>query len=386
MTIKLYDQDSHMNQFTATVLSCVPVGKRYQVILDQTAFFPEGGGQLADTGMLGSGKVLDVQETPDGIVHVTDRPLKEGETVTGVLFWKQRFARMQNHSGEHVLSGLVYQRYGYRNVGFHMGERGMLLDFDGELNADQLAETERMANEIVWQNRPITGEYPNPEALAEMEYRSKLEYMEQTRIVTIQGVDRCACCAPHVSRTGEIGLIKILDFMRHRGGVRVRVICGRDALADYSRKHQEISALSALFSAKPEKIAQSAAGVQDQLQETKRHLAELQRELIRQKLKAIEPTKGNLLLFEPVLDLEGLRALVNGAVEKTDGICAAFTGSEKAGFRYVMGSRQVNLQEKAGEINRAVCGKGGGSPEMIQGTARCTRQALTAYFKEGTKA
>lgn len=385
MTIKLYDQDSHMDQFTATVLSCVPVGERYQVVLDQTAFFPEGGGQLADTGTLGGVEVLDVQETPNEVVHLTARPLEKGKEVAGAIHWKQRFARMQNHSGEHIVSALVHQKYGYRNVGFHMGESGMLLDFDGELIGSQLEEVERLANEIVWQDLPVTAEYPEPEVLAGLEYRSKLDLIEKVRIVTIPGVDRCACCAPHVNRTGEIGVIKILDFMRHRGGVRVRVICGEDALADYQRKHGDISALSALFSAKPEKVAQAAVRVNDQLQETKKRLGELQRELIRQKLRTIQPTEGNLLLFEPVLDLGGLRNLVNGAMEKTDGICAAFIGSEKEGFQYVMGSKRVNLREKAKEINNAIHGKGGGAPEMIQGTARCTRQELIAYFGDKTQ-
>lgn len=380
MTVKLYDRDSHLTEFTAEVLSCEPAGKKFHVILNQTAFFPEGGGQLPDTGLLGERKVTDVQETPEGIVHTVSKALEVGSTVTGKLDWPQRFARMQNHSGEHIVSGLVHGKYGYDNVGFHMGEDGMILDFSGELTGEQIAEIEWLANQAVWQNLPITAEYPQPEVLKALEYRSKLDLTENVRIVTIPGVDVCACCAPHVSYTGEVGIIKVLDFMRHRGGMRLRVVCGRDAMEDYRTKHTNITAISALLSAKQEKTAEAVERINNQLQETKGYLGEVQRELIRQKVENAPTVEGNRVLFEPVLDPNGLRELVNSLMEKTGGICAAFTGSEKTGFRYVIGSKSVNLREKAKELNTALHGKGGGAAEMIQGTAQCTRREIRACF------
>ena len=380
MTIKLYDRDSHMTEFTATVLSCSPAGKKFQVILDQTAFFPEGGGQLPDTGLLGGAKVTDVQETPAGIVHTVSQALEAGSTVTGSIDWPQRFSRMQNHSGEHIVSGLVHQKFGYDNVGFHMGPDGMILDFDGEMTEEQIQEIEWLANEAVWRNLPITAEYPPSEVVAALEYRSKLDLTENVRIVTIPGVDVCACCAPHVHWTGEVGLIKVLDFMRHRGGMRLRVVCGGEAMKDYRAKHGNISAISATLSAKPEKTAEAVERVNAQLQETKKALSEVQRELIRQRVESEPALEGNRVLFEPVLDPNALRDLVNSLMEKTGGICAAFTGSEKTGFRYVIGSKSVNLREKGKEINAAIHGKGGGAPEMIQGTAQCTRREIRAYF------
>ena len=376
MTRKLYYEDSHLAQFTATVTSCTEAGKRWHVVLDRTAFFPEGGGQPGDTGTLGEARVLDTREGMDDVVHVTDRPLAVGTEVEGRLDWGQRFGRMQNHSGEHIVSGLVHSRHGGTNVGFHMGDDGMLLDFDVELTAEQLAAIELLANEAVWADLPVRAEFPAPEVLAALDYRSKLDLTEDVRIVTIPGVDQCACCAPHVARTGEIGVIKILDAMRHRGGTRVRVICGRDALLDYRTKHDGLGRVAVLFSAKPEKAADAAVRVNDQLQETKRTLGEVQRELVRVKLAAIGETEGDLVLFEPVLDGAGLRDLVTGAMDRVGGVCAAFSGSEKTGFQYVIGSRHVDLRAKAKEINAALEGRGGGAPEMIQGTAKCTRRTI----------
>ena len=193
MTSKLYDRDSHLSVFSAALLSCAPADEgRFALLLDQTAFFPEGGGQPADTGTLTAGdlsvRVLDVQETPEGILHFTDGPLPAGP-VTGAIDWEQRFGRMQCHSGEHIVSGLAHSKFGCTNVGFHMGEDAVILDFDKELTPEQLQELENEANRVIWANRAITAEYPDPAVLETLDYRSKLELTENVRIVTIEGCD-----------------------------------------------------------------------------------------------------------------------------------------------------------------------------------------------------
>ena len=233
MTEKLYYKDSHCLVFDAVVIDCREEKKGYSVVLDRTAFFPEGGGQLADTGTLGGVRVTDVHEKGGDIRHYTNAPLTVGECVHGEIDKEQRLRRMQNHSGEHILSGLVHNTYGYDNVGFHMGAECMIIDFSGELSWEQLMELETKANGVVRQNLPLHIWFPNEAELHALEYRSKLELTENVRIVEIPGVDRCACCAPHVERTGEVGVVKILDSQRHRGGQRVSVICGLDALEDY---------------------------------------------------------------------------------------------------------------------------------------------------------
>ena len=244
MTKKLYDADSHLFEFDAAVLSCTPVKDRYAVTLDQTAFFPEGGGQYADTGKLDAARVLDVQEENGGIVHYTDRPLDVGAAVHGTLETEQRFRRMQNHSGEHIVSGLVHTLFGLDNVGFHLGDDDMTVDYNGTLTRDDLDRVETMANQVVARNIPILTQYPDPQILPTLQYRSKLELTENVRIVTIGDVDCCACCAPHVAFTGEIGVIKILDFERYKGGVRCHMLCGETALEDYRDKYRNVQSVS----------------------------------------------------------------------------------------------------------------------------------------------
>ena len=384
MTKKLYDLDSHLRVFSAALLSCAPAGEdRWHILLDQTAFFPEGGGQPADTGVLTAGdtsvRVLDAQETPEGILHLTDGPLPSGP-VEGTIDWEQRFARMQCHSGEHIISGLAHNKFGCTNVGFHMGEDAVILDFDRELDAAQLREIEDEANRIIWENRPITAEYPDPAVLADLDYRSKLDLTENVRIVTIEGCDLCACCAPHVSLTGEIGLVKLTSFMRHRGGVRIWMLAGRQALADYQAKHDSVAAISAALSVKQPEVAQGVERLKQVLADTEFALTGAKRALAAEKIRAMPETPGNLCLFEEGLDPNTLRSLVNAGVEKCGGICAAFTGSDEAGYRYVMGSRTVDLRAESKVIHAALGGKGGGQPAMIQGSVPAKRAEIEAYF------
>ena len=385
MTKKLYDLDSHQKVFTAQVLSCTPAQNgRWQVILDATAFFPEGGGQLPDQGTLDSVHVLDVQETPDGICHTTDGPLDPGSTVTGTLDWALRFGRMQCHSGEHIISGIAHNRFGCNNVGFHMSPEAIILDFDRELTWDQLLQIENEANAVITDNRPITAEYPPEEVLKDLDYRSKLDLTENVRIVTIPGCDVCACCAPHVSFTGEIGLVKLLSFMRHRGGVRIWMAAGKMALEDYQVKQTNIAAISSALSVKQEEAAQGVERMKQELQDLKQQLSETRQSLMKEKCKALPETDGNLCLFEPDLDSQGMRTLVNSGVQKCGGLCAVFTGSDKKGYRYVIGSQSIDLRAKAKEINQALSGKGGGQSAMIQGTATAPRKVIAEFLSAYT--
>ena len=267
MTKKLYDLDSHRRDFSATVLRCDADGERYAVVLDQTLFFPEGGGQPADTGVLGGARVLGVQITPEAIVHYTDAPLTPGAQVRGEIDWPQRFRRMQGHSGEHIISGLIHSEYGFDNVGFHLGEDTITMDYNGELTWPQLMHIEQLANEAVYRNVPIRTEYPSPARLAQMTYRSKLDLTEDVRIVTVEGYDVCACCAPHVSCTGEIGAIKFTSVMRHRGGIRVTILCGSDAETDYREKSAQIAALSAQLSVRQSDVVPAVQRLLDEIQQ-----------------------------------------------------------------------------------------------------------------------
>ena len=379
MTEKLYDADSHLRVFSAMVISCEKAGEHWTVTLDRTAFFPEGGGQAADTGTLDEARVLDVQEVSGEILHHTDTPLPAGEIIRGSLDWEQRFRRMQNHSGEHILSGLVHARYGFRNVGFHLGDGDVTVDFDGELTRAQLEELETAVNVAIAENRTVTCWYPPKEELATLDYRSKLELTENVRLVRIEGYDLCACCAPHVSRTGEIGSMHILDHMRHRGGVRLHMLCGLDAMEDARARYQATLAISGLLSVPQLDTPSAVRRVLGELEETKQALGDARRQLLQMKAAALRETEGDRCLFEPELDMLSLRELVNLGMEKTGGICAAFAGRD-GDWKYIIGSRTCDLRTKAKEINAAIGGRGGGRPEMIQGSCTATRQQIEAYF------
>ena len=376
MTEKLYYKDSHCLAFDAVVLDCREEKKGYSVVLDRTAFFPEGGGQLADTGTLGNVRVTDVHEKGGEIRHYTDAPLAIGETVHGELDAEQRLRRMQNHSGEHILSGLIHNAYGYDNVGFHMGAECMIIDFSGELSWEQLMELETKANEVVRRNLPLHIWFPDEAELSALEYRSKLELTENVRIVEIPGVDRCTCCAPHVERTGEVGVVKILDSQRHRGGQRVSVICGLDALEDYRARQESVTDISRALSAKRGEVTQAVQRVLTEQQSMKERCDALSLALIQYMADAEGERDGNIVLFSDVLGEIAQRELVNLLMPKAGGFAAVFTGSDRDGWRYVIGSLHCDLRAGARAINAAIDGRGGGTPQMIQGSARAVREKI----------
>ena len=385
-TEKLYYIDSHLLDFEATVLDCRETEKGWTVILDRTAFFPEGGGQPADTGCIGAAPVRDVQEQAGEILHFCGEALPVGAHLPCRVEREQRLTRMQNHSGEHIVSGLAHKLYGCENVGFHMGEDCMTIDFDRELSWQQLMEVETLANRAVRENLPVLCSFPEGEALRSLEYRSKLDLTENVRIVEIPGIDRCACCAPHVERTGEIGLIKILDAERHRGGVRLSLCCGMLALKDDRVKQENIAAISQALSARRNETAEAVSRLLAEQQKAKERIAALSMELARLKAERCPTTEGNLCVFDNVLDEVALRELVNLLMEKCGGIAAAFSGSDETGYRYIMGSRRVDLRRCAKEINRLIDGRGGGKPQMIQGSAaagaRRIREAMETDFSQ----
>ena len=399
-TIRLFDQNSHLYTFEATVLSAEP-GKTpdtLNVVLDATAFFPEGGGQYADPGTLAGCPVTDAQERGDVITHTVSisslngkpHPFTVGATVTGEVDAATRLSRMQNHTGEHIISGIIHRLYGYKNVGFHLGDRGdrpdVTLDFDGVLTREQLNAIEDEANAIVAANLPVKAYYPAPDELAALSYRAKLDLTEGVRIVQIgtddDVKDRCACCAPHVDHTGEIGLIKMLDFIHYKGGVRIHMLAGSWALADYRRRYTAIASMAAAMSVKQEEVAVGFDRLQAEIEDKKRTIAVLRGKLEDHTVAAITPTEGNLCLFDEGLEALEMRRLLNRATEKCGGLCGVFSGSDENGYRYVIGrgDPSIDLKKMIKDINAALSARGGGSSEMLQGSCTATRAVIEAVF------
>lgn len=380
MTEKLYYLDSHMFEFEAEVLECRELERGWGIILDRTAFFPEGGGQPADTGVIGGVAVTDVQERGGELIHYSSAPAALGRYSCRVDR-EQRLRRMQNHSGEHIVSGLVHNIYGYENVGFHMSAECMTIDFSGELDWEALMNVERLANEAVRANLPVKAWFPTAEELTGLSYRSKCEVTEALRLVKIGEVDLCACCAPHVAYTGEIGVIKLFSSERHRGGVRVTLLCGMDALDDYRRRQDGAAAVSQLLSVPRNDIAPAVRRLLDEQARLKERMGELSRELVAARAAAYGFTEGNICVFDELLEDAAQRELVNLLMDKCTGFAAVFSGNDEKGYKYIMGSRHCDLRKAARDINAAIGGRGGGRPEMIQGSTSETKEIIQKFVE-----
>lgn len=385
-TEKLYDKDSYLKEFQATVLACEPKSKgSWLVVVDKTAFFPEGGGQTGDNGWFNDVEVTDTSEKEGVIYHETNAPLEVGAQVIGEIDFSSRFDKMQQHSGEHILSGVVCSAYGYNNVGFHLSSEITTLDFDGELSVEQIQEVELRVNQVIHENLPVQVKFPTKEELAELDYRSKIEIEGQVRIVEIPGVDRCACCAPHVKSTGEVGILKIVSCDRHRGGCRLTIVCGMRALKDYRRKQEEVGKVSAALSAKPEKISEAVSHLQEQQQKLREQLNCIQELYLQEKLQKVNKEDGIILIFEEIIDSIAMRNFVNEGMERCNGLCGAFLGNDAQGYQYILGSREKDVREVAKRLNENFSGKGGGRPQMVQGSLKGTSEEIKKICQNSWK-
>ena len=378
-TQKLYYLDAHQKTFTAAVLSCVPGKHGYDVVLDRTCFYPEGGGQPGDTGSLSGVRVTDTHERGDEIVHFCDAPLAVGETVEGAIDYDRRFSFMQLHSGEHILSGIVHRRFGYENVGFHMGTDFVTIDFSGMLGPDDLAAVEAEANEWIWKNIPIRITWPSPDELAAIPYRSKKELTGQVRIVTIPDVDICACCGTHVSNTGEIGFVKIFSCVKFHDGVRLEILCGRRALQYMSALVEQNRRVSGLLSAKPLQTADAAARLLEAEAALKLRAAQLEEQVFAQKAQALAGA-GNVLLFEPPMTPDSVRRLTDLVMTACGGRAAVFAGSDAEGYKYAVGEADGDLRQLIKELNAELHGRGGGKPFFAQGSVAASRAGIEGFF------
>ena len=381
-TERLYYKDSYISEFEAKAISCEKRDGFYAVILDKTAFFPEGGGQKSDTGFIGEAVIFDVQEENDEIIHKSKEEIKVNEEYSCKINWDLRFLRMQNHTGEHIISGIVNRKFGYDNVGFHLDDEYVTFDFNGELTREQLDEIEDEANEIIYKNVKVKTSFPDEKELTTLEYRSKLELTENVRIVTIDGVDVCACCAPHVNSTAEVGIIKLLDFMKHRGGVRIVMKAGKLALLDYRDKYKNALGISNLLSVKQQDIFTATQKFYNDLSEERRKFYEYRLSVAERDKENLSEINGSLILITSGYDSDMMREIVNFATEKTLKYGAVFSGNDSDGYSFVIASRSEDMNVLRNEINSKLNGRGGGRDGMIQGKATTTKQSIIDFFKE----
>lgn len=385
MTEKLYYQNPYQRRFGARVLKCTEKDGRWQVVLNRTAFYPEDGGQPSDTGVLDAANVLGAEEHGVEIVHFTDRPLPVGSTVMGSINWPHRFGLMQQHTGEHIVSGIANRFFGVENVGFHMGEKFLTVDWSGRLTKNQIVLVERLTNEAVYRNLPVRAEFPTAEELAKMEYRSKKALTGAIRIVTVPGYDVCACCGTHVAFTGEIGAVKILSSQNYKGGTRITLACGAQAMNDYAEKQESVAQISALLSAKPEEVAQAVRRLMSDSDGLKRQLSEIREQLLQRKAESVPMNSGSVCVFESNLPPEELRKFAVLLARRCGGTAVVFNGKDNA-YRYALANAgQDDIRPIGKALNDAFAGRGGGSRELVQGTLKGTQVDLKNLFATLTK-
>ena len=379
-TRKLFYEDSHMRTFTATVLSCEKTEKGYEVTLDATAFYPEGGGQAGDTGILGGVRVLDTRERGETVIHFCDAPLAVGAAVEGSIDYEPRFLRMQQHSGEHIVSGIIHRRYGYHNVGFHMGSEIITIDFDGVIPPEDLPAIEAEANSAVWQNLSVKCWYPSEAELPNVFYRTKRALPWPVRIVEIPGFDSCACCGTHVKATGEIGIIKLFSVMGFRGGTRMEMACGKAALGILNRTYEQNKLVSQAFSAKIEETGAAAKRMNDVLAEQKFRMVGLEKRIFAS-IAAGYAGKGDIVHFEDGLENTAVRDLADAIADTCGGTAAVFSGSDETGYAFCLVTRNGDLRQLGKDMTKALNGRVGGKPIFQQGRVQAGRADIEAFFE-----
>ena len=378
-TIKLYENDSYIKNFSATVVSCEEKDGAYSVVLTQTAFFPEGGGQDADKGKINDADVLDVQIKNDVIYHKVNKPFNVNEEVTCTLDWETRFSRMQNHTGEHIVSGVIHSLFGYNNVGFHMNDTLVTLDVDGPLSDEDIKKVELKANNAIYENKSIKAIYPTAEELPDYDYRSKLDITEGVRLIEIEDYDLCACCAPHVAKTGEIGIIKIVSYIPYKKGTRIEMLCGALALNDYQNLHSTNKAVMNMLSAKRFEIAESVERIQGELSSARAENKKLMSEMAT--LKMEKHISGNkICVFIDGVSYDELRNCSNSLIEEFE-YCYLFSNTGDDNYIYVVSSKENIVRELVQNLNKAFNGKGGGRDTYAQGKITGTKDEILEYLK-----
>ena len=380
MTRKLYYEDCHLTAFSATVTDCVQTEKGYEVTLDATAFYPEGGGQACDLGTLNGIPVRDVRERGEEIIHLCESPLEVGAQVEGVIDYDRRFDLMQQHTGEHIVSGIIHRRYGYHNVGFHMGANFTEIDFDGVIPAEDLEKIEAEANAALWKNLAVNCWYPSEEELPNVFYRTKKALPWPVRIVQIPGYDSCACCGVHVARTGEVGLVKLFSMTGLRGGSRIEMACGGRALELLNRVYRQNTQVSQAFSAKIFETGSAAQRMNEALAAEKFKATALQRKLFAITEKSYV-NYGDVLHFEDGLESALVRELADGIAEVCGDRAAVFSGSDETGFGYCLATREGDLRAFGKEMNTTLNGRGGGKPNFLQGSVKASKAEIEKFFE-----
>lgn len=380
-TRRLYYEDVYRKEFSARVLECRETKKGYHILLDESAFYPEGGGQPSDMGYLNGTEVQEVHEKDGELLHYTKEPLEPGTEVTGRIDWERRFDLMQQHSGEHIVSGLIHEAFGYDNVGFHMGSDVITIDFNGIVDEQQMAEIEKKVNRKIWENAEVAITYPGPDERKALPYRSKKELTGKVRIVTFPGSDICACCGTHVTHTGEIGMVKLLSVVKFRDGVRMEMIAGGRVLNYLNMVNDQNHQVSVRLSAKPAETAGAVNRLWEENFRLKGRLNHMEEAMFASEAAKWE-NAGDVLLLQEGLESDSVRKLADAVTQSCKGRCAVFSKNADGSYKYAMGQINGDLRQLTKEMNGALQGRGGGKPNFVQGSVQADENAIRAFFRK----
>jgi len=378
-TEKLYYHDAYLKEFTATVLSCEQSKGGWQVVLDRTAFYPEGGGQPADHGTLDGVAVTDVHEKDGVVFHTCTQEVEIGKAISGIIDWTRRFDHMQQHSGEHIISGILCADYHCDNVGFHLGADTVTIDYNTDITWEQALSAEAKANAVIWADTAVEITYPDSETLAELDYRSKKELTGQVRIVSFPAADCCACCGTHVLRAGQVGLVKVLSVQKFREGVRMEILCGKRAVDYLSRTYDQAKAIGQQLSVKPQDTLAAVERMEAELAAVKFRAAELEMAVFDAIAKE-NAGRGDVVLFQSTMKSDSVRRLADAVAKQSGGLACVFAG-EDGQYAYAMVQAQAeDISAKVKEMNKALNGRGGGRNGFAQGSVQADRATIEAFF------
>ena len=367
MTKKIFESDVYKKEHTTKIVERIEQNDKKILVLEETIFFPEGGGQPCDLGTIGGVKVVDVKEVGESIHHEVETWPQEDE-VCCVLDWHRRLDHMQQHCGEHILSGIVFKLYGAINKGFHMGKDMITIDIDlSEVTEEMLLAIETESNDVIYRNVPVTTELVHTqEEASKFPLRKQMTVSEDIRIVQIEDADCVACCGTHPSYTGEVGLIKIYKAEKNKGMTRLYFKCGKRALDDLHLRHETLTQIMQLYSADLQSVYEKIVREREKATLVKEELRQIKMVINDRWVEAHRHADKNVVKIFEDKNMDDLKYLTKKMTE--GGFKHSLCIGSKQDNSVILTSTMANCGQIFKDNIKAFNGRGGGSPKMAQGS------------------
>jgi alanyl-tRNA synthetase len=375
VSTRLYYTEPSRSAFEAVVTACERVGEQFELLLDQTAFYPSSGGQPFDTGLIGDARVLDVVDRDDQVVHIADRAVPIGTRVAGTIDWPRRFDHMQQHTGQHVLSAAFDRSAGARTESFHLGATSATIDLHREVSATEIRAAEDEANRIVWEDRAVAIRFVTADEAAALPLRKEPARSGPLRLIDVEDFDLSACGGTHVARTGAIGIIAISGWEKLRGGTRIEFVCGNRALVRFREWRDALAGATRHLSVTPPDLAAAIERLQADAKSQQRTMRGLQEQLAIHEAHALvargERGPAGIAIVEALEGWEAPALKSMAAAAALEAPSAAVVLFSRTSPAVAVVTRGTESKIDAAAVLKALIarfgGKGGGKPEMAQG-------------------